>query len=512
MQFKGLKSVAAASAVAIAASGAALASSHREAPAIANLPAVDGTDFYMFRSYESERADFVTLIANYLPLQSPYGGPNYFRMDPDALYEIHIDNNGDSMEDISFQFRFNNDLQGLTVPVDGVDVAVPLTNIGPFSAGNTGALNVPESYTVRMVTGDRRSGAVTAISNAATSAGTFAKPTDNIGNKSIADYPAYAAAHIYDINIPNCATDGRMFVGQRREGFVVNLGETFDLVNISAPAEELSEGARSAEFNTIDDVNVTSMALELPISCLTSGNETVIGAWTTSSLRQGRLLNPEPQNIAANSTVSDPTGAALQGGAWTQVSRLGAPLVNEVVIGLPDKDRFNASEPMDDAQFATYVTNPTLPELLEILFGAATNGAVSAPDNFPRTDLIAAFLTGVPGINQPANVVGSEMLRLNTATMPTPVESQNDLGVIGGDNAGFPNGRRPVDDVVDIELRVAMGVLCTLEGDPFGCADDAPNGGIRYTDGALPDPSAYKTVFPYLADPLPGSPSDAGEQ
>ena len=512
MQFKGLKAVAAASALAIAASSAALASSHREAPAIANSPAVDGTDFYMFRSYESGRADFVTLIANYIPLQSPYGGPNYFRMDPDALYEIHIDNNGDALEDITFQFRFNNNLKGLTVPAGGVDVAVPLTNIGPFSAGNTGALNVTESYTVRMVTGDRRSGTVSAISNSATTSGTFAKPTDNIGNKSIADYPAYAAAHIYDINVPGCATDGRMFVGQRREGFVVNLGETFDLVNIAAPAEELAEGARDAELNIIDDANVTSLALELPISCLTSGDETVIGAWTTSSLRQGRLLNPEPQNIAANSTISDPTGAALQGGAWTQVSRLGAPLVNEVVIGLPDKDRFNASEPMDDAQFATYVTNPTLPELLEILFGAATNGAVSAPDNFPRTDLIAAFLTGVPGINQPANVVGSEMLRLNTTTTPTAAGSQNDLGVIGGDSAGFPNGRRPIDDVVDIELRVAMGVLCTLEGDPFGCAGDAPNGGIRYTDGARPNPSEYKTVFPYLDDPIPGSPSDAGEQ
>ena len=158
------------------------------------------------------------------------------------------------------------------------------------------------------------------------------------------------------------------------------------------------------------------------------------------------------------------------------------PLVNEVVIGLKDKDRFNASEPKDDGQFADYVTNPTLPALLEILFGAA---GVKAPTNFPRTDLVAAFLTGVDGVNKPAERRRRrEMLRLNTAIAPTPQGQQNRLGVLGGDNAGFPNGRRPGDDVVDIELRVAMGVLCTLN--LGGCVPgDAAAGALRYTDGAF---------------------------
>jgi hypothetical protein len=165
--------------------------------------------------------------------------------------------------------------------------------------------------------------------------------------------------------------------------------------------------------------------------------------------------------------------------------------VNEVVIGLKDKDRFNASEPKDDAQFATYVTHPTLPELLEILFG------VTAPNAFPRADLVQAFLTGVPTLNQPAGVVPSEMLRLNTATAPKPKGMQARLGVLAGDTAGFPNGRRPGDDVVDIELRVAMGVLLPLA--------DAPSGQLPYTDGALCNDGLYDAVFPYLRTPIPGA-------
>jgi hypothetical protein len=179
------------------------------------------------------------------------------------------------------------------------------------------------------------------------------------------------------------------------------------------------------------------------------------------------------------------------------------PLVNEVVIGLPDKDRFNASKPKDDGQFADYVTNPTLPALLEILFGDL---GVKAPTNFPRTDLVAAFLTGVDGLNKPDNVRVSEMLRLNTAIAPTPGAKQNRLGVLGGDNAGFPNGRRPGDDVVDIELRVAMGALCTLA--IGGCTPaDAPAGSLHYTDGAFLSSAAFANKFPYLRSPLPGSPN-----
>jgi len=474
----------------------ALASSHREAPFITRLPKVDGTDFYMFRSYEPGHGDSVTFIANYSPLQDAYGGPNYFALDPDALYEIHIDNDGDAREDISFQFRFNNAQKDLKVPVGNQQVSVPLINIGGISAVNPDVLNVRETYDVTVVRGDRRRGTRGLLSNAADGSTRFDKPVDNIGNKSIPDYPGYAAKHRYAVNIPGCSAPGRVFVGQRREGFGVNLGETFDLVNIQAPATAFDPGAEDKGLNTIADKNITSIALEVPIACLTRGSDPVIGAWTTASLRQARLLNPHPGDHGIP--------ASKEGGAWSQVSRLGMPLVNEVVIGLKDKDRFNASKPADDAQFATYVTNPTLPALLEILFGSA---GVRAPTNFPRNDLVTAFLTGVPGLNQPAHVTAAEMLRLNTSIAPVARGTQKRLGVIGGDTAGFPNGRRPGDDVVDIELRVAMGRLCVLS---LGCTPaDAPAGAIDFTDGALVNDSQFDAGFPYLRDPLPGSPFNA---
>jgi hypothetical protein len=484
---------------------AASAASHREAPFIAGQPKVDSTDFYLFRSYESGRSDYVTVLANYLPLQDAYGGPNFFTLDPKALYEIHIDNNGDGKPDLTFQFRFKNTYKGLTVPAGGQDIAVPLVNIGPVDANGTNS-NLTQSYTVTVVRGDRRHGDAQSVANATSGGTTFFKPLDNIGNKSIADYPAYSRNFIYDVNVPGCAGTGRVFVGQRKDGFVVNLGEIFDLVNTN-PA-----GPRDAERNIINDKNVTTIALELPIGCVTTAGEKVIGAWTTASLRQARILNPRPRN-----EDGDERGVRFEGGAWTQVSRLGMPLVNELVIGLPDKDRFGASEPKDDAQFLRYVTNPSVPVLLNALFG----NAARVPGT-PRNDLVAAFLTGLSGLNQPAHVSPSEMLRLNTAITPTPAANQNDLGVLGGDNAGFPNGRRPYDDVVDVVLRVAEGVLCSA-GTPCGGMTSDPNGGIPYTDGARasgPDADhanptgqespgdTYLPVFPYLNHPIPGSPSD----
>jgi len=504
------------SAVALSIGAAALASSHREAPFITTTPKVDGTDFYMFNSYEAGRAGFVTLIANYQPLQEPYGGPNYFTMDPEALYEIHVDNNGDAAEDLTFQFRFQKTTRGLAVTAGGKSIPVPLANSGPVSATDMSAQNVIETYTIKLIRGDRRHGTASEIFDATSKNPTFAKPLDNIGAKSIPNYAAYANSFIHTISIPGCSTPGRVFVGQRKDGFVVNLGETFDLVNIKYPVEELApagQNARALATNTLADANVTSLVLEVAASCLTNGTDPVIGAWTTASLRQAAILNAAPQSdksVASVGAVSSPTGPDLRGGAWTQVSRLGAPLVNEVVIGLPDKDRFNASRPKDDAQFADYVTNPSLPILLQTLFGTA---GVVAPNVYPRTDLVAAFLTGVPGLNQPTKVTPSEMLRLNTSIAPTPAGSQKALGVLAGDNAGFPNGRRPLDDVVDIELRVAMGVLLApFDGsakDPDPSSDASRQ--LHYTDGALPDPTAYLTVFPYLATPLAGSPNSSGE-
>lgn len=479
---------------AVLSAGLSHGSSHREAPFITEVPKVDGTDFYMFRSYESGREEFVTLIANYLPLQDAYGGPNYFDLDEDAIYEIHVDNDGDAVEDLTFRFELKDVLNDIQLPV-GTEgntemVSVPLKNIG--DATDNANVQLRQEYSVKVVTGDRNTGTVQTATNVSTGTDTFAKPLDNIGAKSFADYAAYANQHVFGIDMPSCNTNGRVFVGQRKEAFAVNLGEIFDLVNTNPLGPRNGEGA-----GDLADKNVTSFALEVPTTCLTgsavnSNDQPVIGAWTTASVRQARVLNPAP---SANGK-----GATVEGGAYTQVSRLGMPLVNEVVIGLKDKDRFNASEPRDDGQFLTYVTHPTLPELLEILFEAP------APNNFPRNDLVTAFLTGVPGVNMPVGVTASEMLRLTPAIDPTPLDAQSDLGVLGGDNAGFPNGRRPYDDTVDISLRVAMGVL-------VGDATLAPAGDAELTDGVqlAADPTtlpAEYEVFPYLATPIAGSPND----
>ena len=475
--------------VAATCSGAFLtaqASSHREAPFITENPKVDGTDFYMFRSYESGRSGYVTLIANYNPLQDAYGGPNYFSMASDALYEIHIDNNGDSKEDISFQFQFSKELGngGAGLAINGV--AVPQKNIGPVSTSDESALNFKESYTLAMVSGDRRSGQKSSVSHGNGGGTTFAKPLDNVGDKTFStqSYENYANSFIYDVTLsacPSSANSGRVFVGQRKESFAVNLGEIFDLVNTN-PLGEVD-----GEANIIDDKNITTFALEVPIDCLTGGNSNgIIGAWTTASLPQVRILNPTP-------SFKQPS---VSGGAWTQVSRLSMPLVNEVVIGLPDKNKFNASEPKDDGQFLTYVTKPTLPLILNVLFG------VTAPTIKDRPDLVAAFLTGLEGVN--ANGSVGEMQRLNTKIAPTAKTDQKNLGVAVGDNAGFPNGRRPGDDVVDASIRVAMGLLCHLNlglCDP----DDALSGDLPYTDGAIQNAGQFDDAFPYLTTPISGS-------
>jgi hypothetical protein len=492
------------------------ASSHREAPFIARMPKVDGTDFYLFNSYEAGRTGYVTLIANYQPLQAAYGGPNYFTMDPEAIYEIHVDNNGDAVEDVTFQFDFDLQLAsggaGLALMVGSPgaqkSVSVPFTAIGAVTAADQSKQNVLETYTLKVIRGDRRTGGAMAVTNATGGATTFKKPLDNIGTKTIAAYGAYANAHIYNVNIPGCTppagTTPRVFVGQRAEGFAVNLGQIFDLVNFDlddATPQANPLGAQDQSKNTIAGASVTSIAIEVPASCLAVAPATSIGAWTTASVRQARVINPK-------GSFSEPS---RDGGPWVQVSRLGMPLVNEVVIGLKDKDKFNGSEPKDDGQFADYVTNPTLPEVLELLFGGV---GVMAPNNFPRTDLVATFLTGLDGVNKTGDTL-SEMLRLNTGLPATVRNMQNPLGAAlcvdrtaagavvdpsnaGCDVGGFPNGRRPGDDVTDLALRVVMGYLA-----PTG---DSPSGGLGFVDGAFLAPASFQDVFPYLNNPRPGAP------
>jgi len=451
------------------ASLSALASSHREAPGITATPKIDAADFYMFNSYEEGREDYVTIIANYVPLQDAYGGPNYFTMDSNAVYSIHISNDGGETPDLTFDFKFTNTYNVPSLDIDGDNVAIPLLATGPVTAGNNATLHLEQSYTIDLTSG---LGPATPITQSGSLETKFIKPQDNVGNKTFPDYDSYAKQYIYEIAVPGSALPGRVFVGQRKDPFVVNLGEIFDLVNLNPL------GAPDARQDDLADANITSIIIELPKDALTNfpnidplpvGFEPVIGAWTTASLPDGE-------------------------GGMEQLSRLGHPLVNEVVIGVPDKDKFNASQPADDdTNFLTYVTKPTLPALLNILFG------VTAPAT-PRNDLVSIFLTGVDGLNQPDAVEPSEMLRLNTSIAAVPAASQNNLGVIGGDTAGFPNGRRPGDDVVDIALRAVMGVLLPEA--------DAPSGQLPYTDGASVDAGHFNNAFPYLKTPIGGSPNE----
>ena len=324
--------------------------------------------------------------------------------------------------------------------------------------------------------------------------------------------------------------DGKVFVGQRQDGFAVNLGPIFDLVN--APAAFLLDPANKDAVGQggqapVQKTNITTIALEVNKGCLTAGAESVIGGWTTASMRQARLLNGKPPSGHQTSEKA--------GGAWVQVSRLGNPLVNELVIGLPDKDKFNGSKPENDGQFLTYVTNPTLPALLGLVLAGSPTAV--APTNLPRTDLATVFLTGITGVNKPASPTPSEQLRLNTAITPVPFAMQNRLGVagevlrVGGtanlaqavDLAGFPNGRRPKDDVVDIALVAMLGGLCVINGDnnslglngvpgvpslTSSCkASSVPLGAqsANIHDGVDQATVPFLTRFPYLNTPNSGS-------
>ena len=417
------------------------------------MPKVDSTDFYMFRSYESGRAGYTTLIADYQPFQPPFGGPNYFFLDPDALYRIHIDNTGDGVEDITFQFRVAPRLVDIQLPVGGKNVSIPLYNIGPFTGDAPGNrspnLNIVESFTMWVIRGE--------VGNGAASGRQRLRHQPQRRLPLRASRPTTWARSRSPTMRPTRPTSSRSSSSPAARGATPSAGSS----SASARSRSRSTSARSstwststrsapatAEPNPLENYNITTIALEVPTECLTkNATHPVIGGWQTASLPRKRVLSTSP-------TFTDPTNSS---GDFVQVSRLGMPLVNEVVIGLKDKDLFNAASPKGDAALATYITNPTLPAIIQVLFGSA---GVKAPTNFPRTDLVATFATGIQGLNFLSDGQPHEMQRLNTSIAPTPAASQNNLGVLGGDNAGFPNGRRPGDDVTDIELRVAMGVLC----------------------------------------------------
>jgi hypothetical protein len=429
------------------------ASSHREAPLISQDPLADNTDVYAFVSPESP--DTVTLISNFIPLQLPASGPNFWKFDDNVLYEIMVDNNGDAVEDVTFQFRFRTETRNPNTF---------LYNTGVITSLDDPDWNVRQFYSVTRVDGPRRFGRSQVLAE------DLPSPPVNVGNRSLPDYDMVAADAIRSLD------EGiKVFAGQRDEGFYVNLG-VFDLLSVPP-----------VDFNTPDStagLNVHSIALQVPISMVMSNRRrpasssdanAVIGVWSTASRQSITVRTPGKQQDF------------LQ---YVQVSRLGQPLVNEVVIPMGVKDTFNSIPPTQDAAALQFVLDPEVPKLLKALFDIDSPPA-------PRNDLVTIFLTGIPGLNQPKKVKPSEMLRLNVAIPPSA--SPNPLGVLGGDLAGFPNGRRVGDDVTDVALRVMAGATPLTPDFNMGI-------NAQLSDGVSGNDVPYLPTFPYLGSPQSGNP------
>ena len=450
-------------------------SSHREAPEISKDPVADSTDVYAFVS--PDKPDTVTLIANYIPLQGPAGGPNFYEFGDDVLYEIHIDNNGDGRAEISYQFRF-------TTTVANPDTF--LYNTGPIESLSSPNWNRRQTYTVTRSTG---------FAGQVLGSG-LACPPCNIGPLSTPDYSSLAASAIHSLG-----GGISVFAGQRAEGFYVDLGAIFDLGDLR-PFENLHAQyglnaftGPAAGVNATDHLNVHSIAIQVPISAVTVKGHPTIGVWTTASRQKARVYDAQG-------------GEYVNAGPFVQVSRLGNPLVNEVIIPLGHKDQWNTLPPDDDKQFAGYVTAPGLAALLPGLYpGVFPKLAALVASGKPRADLEAILLTGIPaglitGFTNLTGPVLADMLRLNTSIAPTPPNKQSIYGLLGGDAAGFPNGRRVSDDVVAIELRAVAGVTYPLVDKTF-VPDAAAS---KLTDGLTPASvsSSYLSAFPYLGVPYSG--------
>jgi Domain of unknown function (DUF4331) len=428
------------------------ASSHREAPLIADDPVADATDTYAFVS--PDKPDTVTLVGNWVPLEEPAGGPNFAHFGDDVRYDFDVDNNGDNVPDIVYRFTFKT-------TVGNGDTF--LYNTGPIESIDSKNLNVKQTYTVTQVKGGKSSVLVSDVPVAPA----------NIGPRSTPNYDQLATAAIKEL-----PGGGQVFAGPRDDPFYVDLGSVFDLLGLrplnQAHAIPLPTG------EGVDDLkgyNVHSIALQVPTASLTANGDPVIGVWTETYRRAERVTG-------SNGTITNR-------GKWVQVSRLGMPLVNEVVIPLGKKDAFNASKPTGDSQFLPFVQDPEPSRLIPTLYPG-----VKVPPT-PRKDLVSIFVTGIDGVNMPKSVKGGEMIRLNTSTPATAIASQNRLGLLAGQMDGFPNGRRLVDDVTDIELRALAG------GTPFTADFNvAPNNAL--TDGVDANDVPFLAAFPYLSTPHQG--------
>jgi hypothetical protein len=457
-------------------------SSHREAPEISKDPVADSTDLYAFVS--PDRPNTVTILANFIPLQGADGGPNFYEFGDDVLYAINIDNDGDGKADISYQFEFNTQVR---------NEETFLYNTGPITSLSSPNWNRRQFYKVTRIEGTKKE----------VLGSNLTCPPCNIGPLSTPDYPALADAAVHTM------PGGRnVFAGQRAEGFYVDLGATFDLLDPRPLADfhttfgltglppRKGDGVNSTRF-----LNVHSIAIQVPKTDLSWGgkpptdaasSKSVIGVWTTASRRRAKIL--------------DGKGGSRQSGPYVQVSRLGNPLFNEVIVPMGDKDEWNSTPPTADKDFAKYVANPELAKLLPILFpGVFPHLADLVAAGTARADLLAILLTGIPsglipGFQNFTGATQADLLRLNMAIPPS--SSPSIMGLLGGDAAGFPNGRRPADDVVAIELQAVAGAVYPLV-DPTYTVDGAVP---LVDDGVTPDDLIVKfqNTFPYLGDPHSG--------
>jgi hypothetical protein len=469
-------------------------SSHREAPEISKDPVADNADVYAFVSPDNPGT--VTIISNFVPLQDPPGGPNFFEFGDDVLYSINIDNDGDGRPEISYLFKFETTLRSKETF---------LYNTGPITSLESPAWNKRQFYSVMRVDGPDTTtyGSSTAhhphhhhkskLKTQVLGAG-LACPPCNIGPRSTPGYNSLAEAAVHTL------PDGvKVFAGQRTDGFYVDLGAVFDLADLR-PFQNLHliPSAPAMGIDATKTLNIHTIALQIPIGQLTanhsvpkdaSSSSSVIGVWSAAARRKVRMIDKANDERA-------------QSGPWVQVSRLGNPLFNEVIVPLGDKDRWNTTYPVAEKQFAKYVEQPEVAKLLPVLYPNVFPNLAGLSK--PRADLVAILLTGlpsgvVPGFQNYTGKVLADQLRLNLAIPPTTSKPSR-FGLLGNDPAGFPNGRRVFDDIVSIELRAIAGVTYALVDKTY--KPDAAAGLL--TEGLEPAPNRYQSTFPYLAPPLDG--------
>jgi hypothetical protein len=474
--------------------------SHREAPKISKDPVADNTDLYAFVS--PDKPETATILANYIPLQEPAGGPNFNTFGDDVLYEIVIDNNGDGIEDITYQFRFKT-------KIGNPDTF--LYNTGPIGSLTDSSWNVKQFYSVTKVVGPRRTGVSRILGS------NLPTPPVNVGPRSTPKYTDLANAAI------NTLSDGStVFAGQRDEAFFVDLGSIFDLGTLR-PVQGfhlVKTGITADDTNATSGVDATkgfsvhTIAIQVAKNKLTSdgsnptdplGKNSTIGIWASASRRRAVILPTDGDSDQSGDNESD----AVVTGPFTQVSRLGMPLINEVIIPLGKKDFWNTSLPRFDSQFLQYYQTPELQKLLPVLYPGVFPNLAAVTE--ARADLIAILLTGIPagiipGFQNFTGPIQADYLRLNLA-IPPNTTNPNRLGLVGGDPAGFPNGRRVLDDVVDIEIKAIAGATLPLVDKNFttdGAVGLVTQGIPLGNPVQPPNTTPFLSVFPYLPHPVPG--------